>query len=140
MSTKFIIFSVDRPKVDIRILRYAHRDVLEAFAGVGISIKELDGRYHGQSERSFVVPYSSLAEELVKGFCTEYTQDCYLTVDSRNSAWFVYPDDSTKYVGQWRETSRYIAHHIGLDSYTFDPFTRKYYTIDTSRFLPKSPV
>ena len=107
----------------------AHRRLDTTLHNIGPT-KEVAGHYKGQSERSILVVPTIDAQEARDAICDlleAYNQECGLYLDSNRGAYFIYPDGTEEYQGQWQEVSYHVAQQ--QDGYTRDPATNKFYII-----------
>ena len=123
---EMIVFSAEKQDLSIYENTQRTSELYDILSTAGISFKELQGKYQGVSETSFIVPASKVG--MVKELCHQFEQECYLELGPElkggRAAWFVYSNGRKEYQGQLQGQP-----NKPNEDYTFDPTTSTYYTI-----------
>ena len=127
-NTDYLIFSVYNKNLTELDNAINHRAVLSTMEGMGVL--EAQGVYLGDAEQSFII--SADHEQFVKDVCKIYEQECYLKAETHwhglRKASFVYPDDTTEFMGYLRSVSEQRAK--ASDGYTYRADIDTYWIID----------
>lgn len=91
--TPFFLFSVDHPRLDNTTARRVAREELRDMGIPGIT--EVVGKYLGNHEISWIVPWNAVTETLarntVRRLCLRQNQECYIERSGDGVAHFIDP-------------------------------------------------
>ena len=111
----------------------AHNLLSDYFAAVGIPYVELQGRYQGKHELSYLLGANDAPEELVQTICKESNQECYFVLENHKHGTYkvVLTDTKSgakKYIGFMREVDKETVDRLNLD-YSYRKDVDKYFTV-----------
>lgn len=110
--------------------RRSHADLSADLALLGVHFKEVEGRYLGAYEQSFVCwPESADHESGILALAVCYGQDCVLVVHGDRTAELVFANGARQVIGEFHEATeaQALANHLG--SYTHDPSDGRYFMV-----------
>ena len=118
----FSVYQDSRPE-------YANKDnhttIMQVLDQKGIDYKELTGVYNNTPEKSILVTKTDETESLVKDFCIQFNQECYLFSDYKRDSYLIDNSGNVSPIGRLLPSTP--EHAKSLGSYSIDPDTGIYW-------------